>query len=148
MRVAIATDHGGFELKEQLLVWLREAGHQVEDLGAHELDTGDDYPDYAIPLARAVASGKVERGILVCGSGVGVCVTANKIGGVRAALAHDVFSARQGVEDDAMNVLCLGGRIVGAGLAWELVMAFLAAKFSGAERHQRRLDKVLALEKD
>ena len=146
MRLGIATDHGGFALKEDLLARLRAAGHQVEDFGAHSLAPGDDYPDFVIPLARAVSAGKVERGIAVCGSGVGASVCANKIHGVRAALIGDHFSARQGVEDDHMNILCMGGRTVGPEVAWEFVEAFLASEFSQAERHLRRLGKVAALE--
>jgi len=146
MRVGIATDHGGFALKEDLLERLRAAGHEIVDFGATSLAPGDDYPDYVIPLARAVASGAVERAVAVCGSGVGAAVCANKIAGVRAALIHDHFSARQGVEDDHMNVLCIGGRTTGPEVAWDLVQIFLAAKFSQAERHLRRLAKVQALE--
>lgn len=146
MRVGIATDHGGFWLKEKLLMRLREAGHEVIDFGAHSLDAGDDYPDFVIPLARTVAAGQVERGIAVCGSGVGASVCANKVQGVRAGLILDHFSARQGVEDDHMNVICLGGRVVGPAAAWDIVQAFLAAEFSQAERHQRRLGKVALLE--
>jgi ribose 5-phosphate isomerase B len=146
MHVGICTDHGGFELKNQLAQKLRAAGHQVTDFGAFALNPQDDYPDFVIPLARAVAEGKVVRGVAVCGSGVGAAVCANKIQGVRAALIEDHFSARQGVEDDHMNVICLGGRIVGPELAWDLVEAFLAAEFSQAERHLRRLGKVAALE--
>ncbi len=146
MHVGICTDHGGFELKNQLVQKLRAAGHEVTDFGAFSLDSQDDYPDFVIPLARAVAEGKVVRGVAVCGSGVGAAVCANKIAGVRAALIEDHFSARQGVEDDHMNIICLGGRIVGAELAWDLVEAFLAAEFSQAERHLRRLGKVAALE--
>jgi len=147
MRIGIATDHGGFWLKEDLLGRLKEAGHEVVDFGAHRLDAGDDYPDFVIPLARAVAAGEVERGVAVCGSGVGASVCANKVRGVRAGLILDHFSARQGVEDDHMNIICLGGRIVGASAAWDLVEAFLAAEFSQAERHLRRLGKVASLEK-
>jgi ribose 5-phosphate isomerase B len=146
MRVGIATDHGGFSLKEELLVYLREAGHEVIDAGAHVLSPGDDYPDFIIPLAEAVASGKVERGLAVCGSGVGASVCANKIAGVRAGLIHDHYSARQGVEDDNMNILCMGGRVVGPAVARDLADTFLAAKFSRAERHVRRLGKVASLE--
>jgi ribose 5-phosphate isomerase B len=146
MHVGICTDHGGFELKNNLAERLRAAGHQVTDFGAFALNPQDDYPDFVIPLARAVAEGKVVRGVAVCGSGVGAAVCANKIAGVRAALIEDHFSARQGVEDDHMNILCLGGRIVGAELAWDLVEAYLAAEFSQAERHLRRLGKVAALE--
>jgi ribose 5-phosphate isomerase B len=146
MRVGIATDHGGFGLKEELLAHLRDAGHDVVDIGAHSLSPGDDYPDFVVPLAHAVAAGKVERGIAVCGSGVGASVCANKIPGVRAALIHDHFSARQGVEDDHMNILCMGGRTVGPAVARDLVDTFLGAKFSQAERHLRRLAKVASLE--
>ena len=146
MHVGICTDHGGFELKNQLAQRLRAAGHEVTDFGAFSLNPQDDYPDFVIPLARAVAEGRVVRGVAVCGSGVGAAVCANKIAGVRAALIEDHFSARQGVEDDHMNIICLGGRIVGPELAWDLVEAFLAAEFSQAERHLRRLGKVSALE--
>ena len=147
MHVGIATDHGGFELKESLATRLRAAGHEVTDFGARQLNPDDDYPDFVIPLGQAVVSGKVERGVAVCGSGVGASVCLNKIKGVRACLIQDHFSARQGVEDDDLNVLCLGGRIAGPEIAWDLVQAFLAAKFSQAPRHIRRLRKVAALEK-
>ena len=146
MRIGIATDHGGFSLKEDLLVRLQEAGHEVVDFGAHVLESGDDYPDFVIPLARSVAAGEVDRGIAVCGSGVGASIAANKIRGARAALILDHFSARQGVEDDHMNIICLGGRVVGPATAWELVKAFLAAEYSQAERHLRRLGKVAQAE--
>jgi len=146
MRIGIATDHGGFGLKEELLARLRSAGHEVLDFGAHTLNSGDDYPDFVFPLARAVAAGEVERGVAVCGSGVGASVCANKVPGVRAGLILDHFSARQGVEDDHMNIICMGGRIVGPAAAWDLVEAFLAAEFSQAERHLRRLGKVASLE--
>ena len=146
MRIGIATDHGGFSLKEQLLSQLREAGHEVVDFGAHHLSKHDDYPDYVLPLAQAVAAGKVDRGVAICGSGVGASVCANKIRGIRAALIHDHFSARQGVEDDHMNILCMGGRTVGPAVAWDLVQTFLAAQFSQAQRHLRRLSKVVSLE--
>lgn len=148
MRIGIATDHGGFSLKEQLLSQLREAGHEVVDFGAHHLSIDDDYPDYVLPLAQAVAAGKVDRGVAICGSGVGASVCANKIRGIRAALIHDHFSARQGVEDDHMNILCMGGRTVGPAVAWDLVQTFLAAQFSQAQRHLRRLSKVASLEKE
>jgi ribose 5-phosphate isomerase B len=146
MRVGIATDHGGFGLKEDLLAHLREAGHEVVDFGAHTLVTDDDYPDFVTPLARAVAEGEVERGVAVCGSGVGASVCANKIRGVRAGLIGDHFSARQGVEDDHMNIICMGGRTIGPFAAWDILEAFLAAEFSQAPRHLRRLAKVAALE--
>ena len=148
MRVGIATDHGGFGLKEDLLARLRAAGHEVVDFGAHTLEPGDDYPDFVIPLGRAVAAGKVDLAVAVCGSGVGASVCANKIPGVRAGLVPDHFSARQGVEDDHMNMICMGGRAVGPFVAWDLVEAFLGAKFSQAERHLRRLAKVAALERE
>lgn len=146
MRIGICTDHGGFELKETLAAKLRAAGHRLTDYGAFSLDPQDDYPDFVVPLAKAVTAGTVDRGIAVCGSGVGASVCANKVTGVRAALIADHFSARQGVEDDHMNILCLGGRTVGPSLAWDLVETFLAAEFSQAERHLRRLSKVAALE--
>jgi ribose 5-phosphate isomerase B len=146
MRVGIAADHGGFGLKEDLAARLRRGGHEVVDFGARDLVTDDDYPDFVIPLARAVAAGTVERGVAVCGSGVGAAVCASKMQGVRACMIEDHFSARQGVEDDHMNVLCLGGRVVGPEVAWDLVETFLAAEFSQAERHLRRLGKVAALE--
>jgi len=146
MRVGIATDHGGFGLKEDLLVRLREAGHEVVDYGAHSMNSGDDYPDFVIPLALSVAAGEVDRGVAVCGSGVGASVCANKVKGARAALIEDHFSARQGVEDDHMNIICVGGRTVGPSVAWDLVQTFLAAEFSQAERHLRRLGKVALLE--
>ena len=146
MRVGIATDHGGLGLKEELIAQLRAAGHEVVDFGAHTLIPDDDYPDFVIPLAQAVVAGKVERGVAICGSGVGASVCANKVRGVRAGLIHDHFSAGQGVEDDHMNVLCMGGRTVGAEVAWDLVKTFLSSRFSQAERHLRRLGKVTSLE--
>ena len=146
MRMGIATDHGGFGLKEELVAHLRAAGHEVVDFGAHSLNPGDDYPDFVIPLAQAVAAGTVERGVAICGSGVGASVCANKIPGIRAGLVHDHFSARQGVEDDHMNIICMGGRTIGPLVAWDLVETFLAAEFSQAERHLRRLGKVASLE--
>jgi ribose 5-phosphate isomerase B len=145
-RIGIAADHGGYELKQLLLGRLREAGHDVTDFGDHRSQPDDDYPDFVVPLARAIARGEVNRGVAVCGSGVGACVAANKVAGVRACLIHENFSAHQGVEDDDLNVLCLGGLVVGHAVAWELVQTFLAARFSGAPRHRRRLAKVAALE--
>jgi ribose 5-phosphate isomerase B len=146
VRLGIAADHGGFELKQKLAAQLRGAGYEVIDFGAEKLTPDDDYPDFVIPLARAVVAGKVDRGVAVCGSGVGASICANKIKGVRAGLIEDHFSARQGVEDDHMNVLCLGGRTVGPSVAWDLVQAFLTSEFSQADRHLRRLRKVAALE--
>lgn len=146
MRIGIACDHGGFELKEEIMSRLKKTNHEIDDYGAKSLDNGDDYPDYVVPLGRAVATGKIDRGIAICGSGVGASVAVNKIKGVRGALIHDCFSARQGVEDDDINVICLGGRIIGNELAWLIVNAFLNAEFSGAERHRRRLSKVAQLD--
>ena len=146
MRVGIAADHGGFRLKETLAVQLRAAGHEVYDYGAHQFALDDDYPDFVTPLAQAVAIGKMDRGVAVCGSGVGATVCANKIKGVRACLIHDHFSAKQGVEDDHINILCLGERTEGPAVAWDIVQTFLAAEFSQAERHLRRLRKVASLE--
>jgi len=146
MKVGLAADHGGFEMKRQLAELLAREGHQVVDFGAKVYDGNDDYPDFAIPLGRAVSRGDVERGILLCGSGVGASVVANKIFGVRAAVCHDDFSARQGVEDDNMNVLCFGGRTTGLAVAWDCAKSFLNAQFSGAERHRRRLAKLAQLE--
>jgi ribose 5-phosphate isomerase B len=146
MRIGIATDHGGYGLKEELVTQLRNANHEVIDFGAYKLNSGDDYPDFVVPLAKAVVSGQVERGVAICGSGVGAAVCANKVPGARASLIHDHFSARQGVEDDHMNILCMGGRTVGPAVAWDLVQTFLEAHYSQAERHLRRLGKVAALE--
>jgi ribose 5-phosphate isomerase B len=146
MRVGIASDHGGFELKATLAAHLRAAGHEVADFGAYQLTPDDDYPDFVIPLGRAVAAGNVDRGVAVCGSGVGASVCANKLKGVRAALIEDHFSAKQGVEDDHLNIICLGGRTLGVELAWDLLQTFLAAAYSQAPRHLRRLGKVAALE--
>ena len=147
MRIGIAADHGGFTMKERMVATLSEAGYEITDFGASQLDPGDDYPDFVIPLARAVGEGKLERGIALCSSGVGASIAANKIVGVRAALVHDSYSAHQGVEHDDMNIICLGSLVVGYAEAWELVQTFLSATFSGAERHRRRLAKVAALEK-
>ena len=145
-RIGIASDHGGYELKVHLAGKLREAGYEVIEFGDRQPAPDDDYPDFVVPLARAIAGGDLDRGVAVCGSGVGASVAANKVPGVRACLIHEVFSAHQGVEDDDLNVMCLGGRVVGHALAWELVERFLAARFSGAERHRRRLAKVADLE--
>jgi ribose 5-phosphate isomerase B len=146
MRIGIAADHGGFTMKERLAAALREAGYEITDFGANELNPDDDYPDFVIPLARAVGEGRLERGIAFCSSGVGASIAANKVPGVRASLIHDDYSAHQGVENDDMNIICLGSLVVGYAQAWELVRTFLAATFSGAERHRRRLAKVAALE--
>jgi ribose 5-phosphate isomerase B len=144
--VGIGADHGGFELKQHLVEKLRAAGHKVVDFGDRQMEPNDDYPDFVVALARAVAGGVVERGVAICGSGVGATVAANKVAGVQACLIHENFSAHQGVEDDDLNLICLGGLVVGHALAWELVQTFLGARFSGAERHRRRLAKVAELE--
>ncbi len=143
-RVGIAADHGGYTLKEELRHQLQEV--EWRDFGATALDPLDDYPDYAVPLARAVAAGEVEVGVIVCGSGVGACIAANKVRGARAALITDCFSAHQGVEDDNMNIICLGGRVTGWALALDLVRTFIEARYAGAERFERRLQKIAALE--
>jgi ribose 5-phosphate isomerase B len=148
IRIGIAADHGGFHLKRQLIEDLKTQGYEVMDFGAYDLTPEDDYPDFIVPLAKAVARGEVERGVAICGSGVGASVAANKIPGVRAALITDVYSGHQGVEDDDMNVICLGGRVTGYALAWDLVQTFLRARFRGEERFRRRLEKVAALEID
>lgn len=145
MKIVIGADHGGFALKTAVVPFLRELGHEAVDLGTHSSEPAD-YPDYARAVAGEVLSGRAGRGILICGSGVGACVAANKFPGIRASVCHDAFSARQGVEDDDMNVLCLGARVIGTELAKELVRTFLSARFSGAERHVRRLGKVAEIE--
>jgi len=146
MKIAIACDHGGFPLKNTIIEVVTKLGHEVVDLGAYQNDPQDDYPDFARYVGQAIQHKQADRGILICGSGVGACVAANKIKGVRACVCHDVYSAGQGVEHDDMNVLCLGGRIIGEETVKMLVKAYVCAKFSGEERHQRRLDKVLAIE--
>ena len=147
MKVAVGADHAGFPLKQKMIETIREAGHEVIDCGADRVIPGDDYPDYAERVATTIRDGQAERGVLICGSGVGASVAANKFVGIRAALCHDTFSAHQGVEDDSMNILCLGARVVGPSLAEELVNVFLRARFSNAERHARRLAKVIGFEK-
>ncbi len=148
MKVAIGCDHGGYPIKDALIKVIKSLGHEVVDQGAFQDDPLDDYPDFALKVARAVQSNQADRGIIICGSGVGACIAANKIKGVRAGLCHDTYSAGQGVEHDAMNVLCLGARVVGIAVANDLVKSFLNAKYTGEARHQRRLDKVLAAEKN
>ncbi|MEO6404995.1 MAG: RpiB/LacA/LacB family sugar-phosphate isomerase [Ferruginibacter sp.] len=147
MRIGICADHGGFDLKQLLKSYLEKLDHVLVDYGAYQLNEQDDYPDFVIPLAKAVAANEIEKGIAICGSGVGAAIAANKIPGVRASLIQDHFSAHQGVEDDNMNVLCLGGRVTGPSAAQELILTFLQAEFSGQERHVRRLNKITALEK-
>ena len=146
MRIAIGADHGGFPLNERVIAELRAAGHEIEDFGTHDGSQPDDYPDYALKVGRAVQSGGCEIGIIVCGSGVGASVAANKLRGVRAALCGDTYSARQSREHDDCNVLCLGARVVGLELALEIVRAFVAARFTGEERHRRRLAKIALIE--
>ena len=146
MKIAVAADHNGYDLKNLIYSLMSDAGHEVTDVGPHEVDPLDDYPDYAKPLAEGVSAGKYDRGIMICGSGVGASVAANKVKGVRAAVCHDIYSAHQGVEHDDMNVLCLGSRIVGLEVAKELVKAFLTAEYTHEERHQRRLEKVISME--
>ena len=145
MRIAIGADHGGFDLKQEIAAYLRKQGHTVRDVGAYD-DQPSDYPDFALAVAEEILGKKAVRGILVCGSGVGACIAANKIPGIRASVIHDTFSAHQGVEDDAMNVLCLGARIIGPRLAEEVVAAFINARFSKAQRHRKRLQKVREIE--
>jgi ribose 5-phosphate isomerase B len=147
MRIGVAADHGGFDLKRQVIADLKAFGHEVVDFGAYDLIPGDDYPDFVVPMAKAVARGDVERGVAICGSGVGACIAANKVSGIRAALITEVFSARQSVEDDDMTVICLGARVIGYALAWDLIQLFLNARFKRSERFLRRLNKVLALER-
>jgi ribose 5-phosphate isomerase B len=146
MRVGIGADHGGFQMKQELVKLLADEGYEVVDFGNTAFVPDDDYPDFAITLAQAVAKGYVDRGVLVCGSGVGASVAANKVNGARAALCHDAYSARQGVEDDDINILCLGGRTTGIAVAWDCAKNFLSARFSNATRHRRRLEKVKQLE--
>jgi ribose 5-phosphate isomerase B len=145
-RIAIAADHGGFELKEYLIHALRELGYEMVDFGNTQFNPDDDYPDFVVPMARVIARGELDLGLAVCGSGVGACVAVNKLKGIRACLIGDSFSAHQGVEDDNMNIMCLGGRIIGHALALEIVKVFLSAQFSHADRHCRRIAKVAELE--
>ena len=146
LRVAAGADHGGFSLKQELVTRLRDE-YEILDLGAHSYQPDDDYPDFVMAVTKAVISDDAQRGVLVCGSGVGACIAANKVPGIRAGLCHDIYSAHQGVEHDDMNVLCLGARVIGIELAVELVTAFLKARFFGDERHLRRLKKTLAIER-
>jgi len=146
MRVGVAADHEGYKLKEQILMSLRQMNFESTDFGTHTFNPDDDYPDFVIPLARAVAKNELDRGIAICGSGIGACIASNKVRNARAGLIHDVFSARQGVEDDDMNIICIGARLVSFSFAVELVQCFLQAKFSGEERHKRRLAKISKLE--
>jgi ribose 5-phosphate isomerase B len=146
LKIVVAADHGGYELKTKIIKWLEEMGHNVDDAGNKNYDPKDDYPDFAIKAAEKISRREAEKGIIVCGSGVGACITANKIKGVRASICHDIYSAHQGVEHDDMNVLCLGARIIGENLAKELVQAFVKAKYVSEERFERRLNKIKLLE--
>ena len=148
MKVAVGADHAGFELKGDIVKWLESEGHQVNDIGAHELDPDDDYPDFAVAVAGSVLKGDSERGIVICGSGVGACITANKVNGIRACLCHDTYSARQGVEHDNMNVVCIGGRVIGIELTKVVLESFLNANFLPEPRFQRRLDKLNQVEQN
>ncbi len=146
MRIAVAGDHAGFEMKQDLAAKLRARGHEILDLGTHSTDAVD-YPDCAVAVADALRAGRADRGLIVCGSGAGVSIAANKVPGIRASVCHDVYTAHQAVEHDDMNVLCLGARVIGINVAEEIAVAFLGATFSGEERHQRRLNKILAIER-
>jgi len=146
LRIVVGADHGGFHLKQELVKWLKDEGHIIEDIGAHEYDQYDDYPDFAIRAAHEIKNGNVSRGIVICGSGVGASIASNKIKGIRASVCHDSYSAAQGVEHDDMNVLCIGARVIEYELATLIVESFLNSNYSGAERHQRRLDKLIDLE--
>ncbi len=148
MKVAVGADHAGFELKGEIVRWLESEGHQVSDVGAHEFDPNDDYPDFAVAVSAALCAGEAERGVLICGSGVGACITANKVKGIRACLCHDTYLARQGVEHDDMNVVCIGGRVIGIELAKAVLAAFLKARFIPEPRFQRRLDKLMQVEQN
>ena len=148
MKVAVGADHAGFDLKTQIVPWLESSGHEVVDVGAHILDSADDYPDFAAAVARSVNDGLAERGVMVCGSGVGASIATNKVGGIRACLCHDTYTARQGVEHNDMNVICLGGRIIGIETAKEVIAAFLGASFTPEARFQRRIDKVGEIERN
>lgn len=148
MKIGVAADHGGFALKEQVVQLLTQLGYEVKDYGALTYDASDDYPDFVLPLAKGVAAKEVEKGIAVCGSGVGAAIAANKIKGIRASVITDSYSAKQGVEHDAMNVMCLGGRITGIAVAEELVKNYVEAAYTGEERHNRRLSKVEAIEQE
>ncbi len=148
MKVAVGADHAGFDLKIQIVPWLESSGHEVVDVGAHILEPADDYPDFAAAVARSVNDGLAERGVMVCGSGVGASIATNKVGGIRACLCHDTYTARQGVEHNDMNVICLGGRVIGIETAKEVIAAFLGASFTPEARFQRRIDKVAEIERN
>ena len=148
MKLAIGSDHAGYDLKTQIIPWLESSGHDVVDVGAHTLDPADDFPDFAAAVAHAVNGGHAERGVMICGSGVGASIASNKVNGIRACLCHDTFTARQGVEHNNMNVICLGGRVIGIEIAKEVVGAFIGAYYMPESRFQRRVDKVTKIERD
>ncbi len=148
MRVSVGADHAGFDMKAKIIGWLESGGYQVKDLGAYVLDPNDDYPDFAVAVAGSLCSGEAEKGIIICGSGVGACITANKVRGIRACLCHDTYTARQGVEHDGMNVVCIGARVIGIELAKGVLEAFLEARFIPEPRFQRRLDKLAQVEQN
>ena len=147
MKVAVGTDHAGFDLKVQIVPWLESSGHEVVDVGAHTLDPADDFPDFAAAVAHSINDGVAERGVMVCGSGVGASIATNKVSGIRACLCHDTYTARQGVEHNDMNVICLGGRVIGIETAKEVIAAFLGADYTPEARFQRRIDKVSEIER-
>ena len=146
MKLAVGADHAGLDMKSQIIPWLKQAGHEVVDVGAHTLDPADDFPDFAAAVGQTLCGGGAERGVMICGSGVGATIASNKVSGVRAALCHDTYTARQGVEHNDMNVICLGGRVIGIETAKEVISAFVAASFTGEERFLRRIDKVSKIE--
>ena len=146
MKLAIGADHAGYDLKAQILPWIESSGHEVMDIGAHSLDPADDFPDFAAAVAQSVSAGLAERGVMICGSGVGASIATNKVKGIRACLCHDTYTARQGVEHNNMNVLCLGGRVIGIETAKEVISAFVGAEFTPEARFQRRIDKVGEIE--
>ncbi len=148
MKVAVGADHAGFDLKAQIVPWLESSGHDVVDVGAHTIDPADDYPDFAAAVARALTAGTAERGVMICGSGVGASIASNKVSGIRACLCHDTYTARQGVEHNNMNVLCLGGRVIGIETAKEVIGAFIGAGFTPEARFQRRIDKLHEIERN
>ena len=147
MKLAVGADHGGFDLKSQIVPWLQAAGHEVIDVGAHDLDPADDFPDFAEAVGLSLTGGQAQRGVMICGSGVGAAIASNKVAGIRASLCHDTYTARQGVEHNDMNVICLGGRVIGIETAKEVISAFVDASFTHEDRFQRRIEKVTAIER-
>jgi RpiB/LacA/LacB family sugar-phosphate isomerase len=147
MKLAVGADHAGFDLKSQIVPWLQASGHEVIDVGAHELDPADDFPDFAEAVGRSLDGGEAERGVMICGSGVGANIASNKVAGIRASLCHDTYTARQGVEHNDMNVICLGGRVIGIETAKEVIAAFVSASYTPEDRFRRRIEKVSAIER-